>query len=609
MTGPRLYLFGAPRLEYEQQPIRFKRRKALALAAFLALEEQPQSREAVAALLWPDLPEEGAHAALRSTLPALTTHSPVRWLDADRTHLTVDRAALWVDVNEFRARLARSRQHGHDPEALCEACLPLLEQALDLYRGEFMAGFNLADSAGYDDWQRQQREWLRRELAGFLRRASVYFGQSGATALAVDYARRWLALDSLHEPAHRQLMRLYAASGQRTEALRQYRQCVELLEAELATPPEDETNALYAAIQADATEAALPPALVETPTPGLLPALPALIVGREDALREVKQRVGAAQGGGTLRPLTVIQGWPGVGKSTTVAALAHDAEVARQFPDGVLWASLGETPSLLGQLTVWAQVLNLAEPGRARTLEELTSWLTARLRDRRMLLIVDDVWQVEHAAPFRVGGKACALVMTSRLNEVAQALAPTAGDVYRLPVLSEAKALELLAKLTPETVAAHPHEAGELVRDLEGLPLALQVAGRLLQAEARLGWGVTDLLAELRSGASLLRAQIPGGVASLNENTSPTVAALLKRSTDSLDATTKERFALLGVFAPKPATFGLEALAVAWSIADPRPTARTLVARGLLEPISGGRFQAHALLMWHARSLLDELDT
>ena len=606
MTELKLFLFGAPRLEYQNRAIRVERRKALALAAYLALAEQPQSREAIATLLWPDLGQVQAHAALRSTLPALTTHSPVPWLEVDRTTLAVAREAIWVDVNEFRRLLALSRRHGHGPEAVCAECIPLLTQALALYSGDFMAGFSLSDSAEYDNWQAMQREGLRRELAGFLRRASIHFAEAGEIGTAIDYARRWLALDTLHEPAHRQLMRLYAASGQRTEALRQYRQCVELLEVELATPPEEETTALYAAIQADAPVSLHPQAAGEAPASSLLPALPALIVGREGALDEIKQRVGL--GASPMRPLTVIQGWPGVGKSTSVAALAHDGEVARQFQDGVLWASLGETPSLLSQLLVWAQALNLAEPGRARSIEELTTQLSARLRDKRMLLILDDVWQVEHAQPFRIGGQACAMVMTTRLNEVAQALAPTAHDVYRLPVLSEAKALELLAKLTPETVNEHPDESTELVRDLEGLPLAIQVAGRLLASEARLGWGVSDLLAELRSGANLLQAPIPGEAAAGSGASSPTVTALLKRSTDSLEATVRERFALLGLFAPKPATFGLEALAVAWEVKDPRPTARTLVARGLLEPISGGRFQAHALLMWHARALLEEIE-
>ena len=89
-------------------------------------------------------------------------------------------------------------------------------------------------------------------------------------------------------------------------------------------------------------------------------------------------------------------------------------------------------------------------------------------------------------------------------------------------------------------------------------------------------------------------------------DTSPTVAALLKRSTDLLDADTRRRFAYLGLFVPKPATFDLEAMAVAWDVTDPKPIARVLVNRGLLEPVSGGRFQMHALLVLHARSLLRE---
>jgi hypothetical protein len=89
-------------------------------------------------------------------------------------------------------------------------------------------------------------------------------------------------------------------------------------------------------------------------------------------------------------------------------------------------------------------------------------------------------------------------------------------------------------------------------------------------------------------------------------DTTLTVATLLKRSTDLLDAETRLRFAYLGLFVPKPATFDLAAMAAAWDVADARPTARMLVNRGLLEPVGGGRFQVHALLVLHARSLLEE---
>jgi hypothetical protein len=213
---------------------------------------------------------------------------------------------------------------------------------------------------------------------------------------------------------------------------------------------------------------------------------------------------------------------------------------------------------------------------------------------------------VEHAVPFKVAGHDCALVMTSRLTDVARALAPTASDLYRLPVLADESALELLGILTPATVAGHPDEARALVRDLEGLPLAIQVAGRLLQNEASLGWGVGELLAELREGARLLTAQAPSDMSGAGQDTTPTIAALLKRSTDALEPETRERFAYLGMFAPKPAAFSLQVMAVAWGIDDARPTVRILVNRGLLEPVSGGRFQLHALLALHARSLLEE---
>jgi hypothetical protein len=307
-----------------------------------------------------------------------------------------------------------------------------------------------------------------------------------------------------------------------------------------------------------------------------------------------------------MRPVTVIQGWPGVGKSTTVAGLAHDAEIAQQFPDGILWTSLGEKPSLSNEIAVWAEALGVSEPGQVRRVDEVTAQLITILRDRRILLIVDDVWQVEHANPFRVGGHQCALIMTSRLNDVAGALAPTASDIYRLPVLSEGAAVTLLEKLAPEVVAQCPDEARELVRDLEGLPLAIQVAGRLLHSEAHLGWGVRELLAELKTGAAVLQARAPSDVPGAEGDASPTVSALLKRSTDLLDAETRRGFAYLGLFVPKPATFDLEAMAVAWDVEDPRPIARVLVNRGLIEPISGGRFQMHALLVMHARSLLGE---
>jgi hypothetical protein len=99
-------------------------------------------------------------------------------------------------------------------------------------------------------------------------------------------------------------------------------------------------------------------------------------------------------------------------------------------------------------------------------------------------------------------------------------------------------------------------------------------------------------------------AKAPADRADIETQTIPTVAALLQQSTDLLDQHTRECFAFLGAFAPKPATFDLDAMAAVWKTDDPKPVVRELAARGLIEP-AVGRFQMHALLVAHARSLLD----
>jgi hypothetical protein len=255
----------------------------------------------------------------------------------------------------------------------------------------------------------------------------------------------------------------------------------------------------------------------------------------------------------------------------------------------------------------WGEALHVVAAGTIPPLEVLSSQIAAALRNRRLLLIVDDVWQVEHVTPFRVAGQHGAMVISSRLSAVARALAPTATDVYRLPQLTDDAALLLLGRLAPQVVVQFREAARELVADLEGLPLAIQVAGRLLHEEMQMGWGVEHLLAELR-GARLLQEQAPSDLQGQVTSSTPTIATVLHRSILSLTEEALTRFSLLSLFAPKPATFDLKAIAALWGADDPRPTVRVLVNRGLLEPVAGGRFQIHALLVLHARMLLAKPD-
>lgn len=338
------------------------------------------------------------------------------------------------------------------------------------------------------------------------------------------------------------------------------------------------------------------------PPPGILPPFPDLIfVGREEALQHVKTLLGM---GGEPRksPLGVVRGWPGVGKTTLVNVLTRDPEVARVYPNGVLWASLDQSPRLMTIFKSWGEVLGSKVISSIPTPEEAAEQIRQLLGHKRMLLIVDDVWDAGHGALFRKAQREdCGLLITTRLPEVAEALVQSEQSIYNLPVLSDDDAFKLMRILAPEVVAQYSDECLALVKDLECLPLALHVAARLLKEESKYNWGVTELLRDIRQGAAIIKAQAPPD--RVEGESIPTVVALLNKSTDRLDEQTREHFACLGVMAPKPATFNAAAMGAIWEVDDPRPAVRELVRRGLLESAPGGRFQMHALLVAHARSL------
>ncbi|NOT05766.1 MAG: hypothetical protein HOP27_14315 [Anaerolineales bacterium] len=334
---------------------------------------------------------------------------------------------------------------------------------------------------------------------------------------------------------------------------------------------------------------------------GSAPLPPSLVVGREDDIKVIKERLLSGKTDSTnLQVLTAIRGWPGVGKGTLASVIAYDHDIISKYSDGVLWISLGPEPNVLSDLAMWGKALGTDDLIKEKTVEDASRRLSALLRYKRMLLIIDDVWSVSDANPFIVGGPRCATLITTRASAVAQALAGTTDNVYRLNVLTERDSLELLKIIAPAVVSNSLGACKELIKELEGLPLALQIAGHLLNVEANDGLNAIDLLQQLRDGKNILESR-----ESIDQPT-PTVALLFQKSSDRLDVQTKECFAYLGVFAPKPSTFDLAAMKSVWQIDDPKPIVRTLVERGLLEPIPElGRYQMHSLLAAHARSLLE----
>jgi DNA-binding SARP family transcriptional activator len=328
MSAYQVYLFGAPRLEYQQQPVPIDTRKALALLAYLLLNGEPQSRDTLAALLWPESDQKSARAALRRTLSALRAALNEEIVDFGREIITIHPGReLWCDVMAFQSRLDEIHQHGHPVEQVCGRCLIPLQEAAELYKADFMAGFSLRDSAAFDDWQFFEADRLRRKLASVLERLVAIHGDQGDFQPALEVARRWLTLDLLNEAAHRALIMLYAQNGQRNAALRQYRECVRILDQELGVPPLDETTHLYEAVKENRFEkmgirdylsgGSSQPTLVSDQPP-LVREQPPLItdlyplVGRAPEWEELTRLYGGIRQDGVFAALT---GEIGIGKS------------------------------------------------------------------------------------------------------------------------------------------------------------------------------------------------------------------------------------------------------------------------------------------------------
>lgn len=248
MAELRISLLGAPAVEIGRKRIVTDTRKATALLAYLAVSEQPQRRATLAALLWPDTDEQKSRGALRRTLSVLRTALGDRWLDAEGETIELERPSVRVDVVDFHRAIREGR----------------FGAAIALYHGDFLQGFSLRDSPQFDDWQAAQSDALRADYADALSQLASGAERAGDLAAAIGNAKRRLALDLLHEPAHRDLMRLYARSGDRTAALRQYREATRLLDQELGVAPAAETRALHDAIEAGTLPAGVVPAGVTT---------------------------------------------------------------------------------------------------------------------------------------------------------------------------------------------------------------------------------------------------------------------------------------------------------------------------------------------------------
>ena len=563
MSQLELHLLGSPRFERDGTLVFIQRRKVMALLIYLAVTEQIHRRDSLAALFWPEHDQTSARAALRRNLSELQKVLGVKLMRIEQDSIGLEQCSdLWLDVSEFHTDLIAYHAHGHHPDDPCPECITALTEAVSLYKGDFLAGFTLNDSPEFDEWQILQAEILHRELISALSRLVLSHSAEGEISPAIEAARRWLVLDPLDETAYRHLMQLFTWSGERSEALRQYRECVRILERDLGVTPQEETTRLYESIcaqkdlqTADGSNAPnatkFRKSAVQQRKPNNLPVQLTSFVGRTEEIAAVRDEIS--------RPevhLLTLTGPGGVGKtrlSLEVAALMLD-----QFEDGVFFVALApiRDPTLIGPTI--AHALGIRESKSKPPMETLKDYL----REKQMLLVLDNFEHLTKAAPLvtelLTGSPQVKVLVTSRtlLHVYGEHLHPILplkltrpGSVDQPESTSQPEAVQLFinrarAMKADFTLTEEDFQTlVEICTRLDGLPLAIELAAarvRQISPQAMLcQW-------EDKSGRSPLQT-LTGGPSDLSTR-HKTLRNAIAWSYNLLEAREQAAFRRAGIF-------------------------------------------------------------
>jgi DNA-binding SARP family transcriptional activator len=233
-------------------------RKSQALLAYLGSRpSQRVSRDKLAALLWSSTGPDQARQSLRQTLSGLRKElgqisATDRILVEEGDLLGLDETLVDVDVAAFEQLVASGSEDA-------------LTKAIALYDGDFLDGFVINEER-FDQWSLAERDRLHRmALRAHAQLAELQI-RSGAIDAAVATVQKSLRIDPLQEPANRQLMKLYAQSGDLVNALQQFENFSRMLKRELRVEPDNETKALHRDIVAQRSRAAAPATETTTDT-------------------------------------------------------------------------------------------------------------------------------------------------------------------------------------------------------------------------------------------------------------------------------------------------------------------------------------------------------
>ena len=430
MAPLRIYLLGQFKVTLDDQELTgFESNKVRALLALLAAEpSRTHAREELAELLWPERPAGNALANLRHALGNLRrtigdrAGALTRFIVTSTTLRLNPAGDVWVDLGQF--------------DALIDGPVPSVQawhQAVTLCRGPFLQSFALDDSPGFDEWMAVLRERIDRRVVHALAHLVGHAVHQGDFAQAAEWTRRQVAQQPWNEDAHRQLILLLAADGQRATALRQFAVCTRLLAEEAGVAPDAETVMLAERVRAGAVRqeevAQLDgKLLILPPTSGQrqaahLPLQHTPLFGRGDEMALVAAYL--ADPG--CRLMSVV-GPGGIGKTRLAieATLRHGS----QFAHGICYVPLiGVQPEFL--ISAILQALDIPVHG----LTDLRQQLLDALIDKETLLVLDNFEQMVDHVGVLLDMLAIALRLKilvtsrSRLNLALERLIPLEGLV------------------------------------------------------------------------------------------------------------------------------------------------------------------------------------
>src|SRR6266498_136200 len=508
-----LQFLGLPQIHLDDKPIATDRRKAIALLAYLAVNDvnhaqQRYSRESLSALFWPDYEQAKAFSNLRRTIWEVHQAIGESWLIAEResVHLNSN-TVIDLDVTRFHDLLSQAHQ-----QMDASLRIPLLVDAVKLYHNHFLTGFSLKDAYPFNEWSYAESEELKHQLAKALSLLVESHRKLNQAEAAIPYARRLVALEPLNESAHRQLMEVYIEAGQHSAALKQYQTCEQILRKELNLDPQPETRALYKKIRKGEAKPVQVKEELKTVEPKHnLPLQLSTFIGREKEQEEIINLIAKNR-------LVTLAGVGGIGK--TRLSLQVGQKLLKDYPDGVWFISLDSLsdPKLVPQTV--ASIFDVQE----RSNRPIIDILMNVLREKTTLLILDNC---EHLLD------ACTKLTTTLLQScphvkilvTSREILGISGEAtYYLPSLSIPENSELLAeRLTDyESVELFTERATlaqssfrltkenaqtvvDICRRVDGIPLAIELAGvrvNILQ--------VKEILEQLNDSFGLLASDRRG---------------------------------------------------------------------------------------------------